>query len=99
MPKSISRFFLHIPLVMALAAPFALQVSAAEPPARKVMPVLYDGKMDSTDDIAATVARAKTEGKHVILQFGADWCGWCHKLSDMFKNNATVKQELDANYI
>ena len=98
MSTYVTRFFVKIPLVMLLAAPFALQVATADP-APQGKPALYDGKMDSTDDIAATVARAKAEGKNVILQFGADWCGWCHKLSDMFKNNPTVKAELDANYI
>jgi thiol:disulfide interchange protein len=91
------RLLLKFSLFTLLATPLATQVSAE--PAPKVKPVLYDGKMDSTEDITATVARAKAEGKHVILQFGADWCGWCHKLSDMFKNNSTVKQALDANYI
>ncbi len=98
MATSVFRHILKIQLVMLLAAPFALQVAVAGPaPANK--PALYDGKMDSTEDIAATVAQARRSGKRVILQFGADWCGWCHLLSDMFKTNANVKKVLDENYI
>lgn len=34
-----------------------------------------------TTDLAAAQARAKAEGKAVLLNFtGSDWCGWCIKL-------------------
>lgn len=34
-----------------------------------------------TDDYEKALAQAKTEKKHVLLNFtGSDWCGWCIKL-------------------
>ncbi len=33
----------------------------------------YDPKRDATKDLAATVQRAKAEGKHIILEIGGDW--------------------------
>lgn len=36
-----------------------------------------------THDFAAASARAKDEGKLVLLNFtGTDWCVWCHRLRD-----------------
>ena len=33
------------------------------------------------DDYEKAIAKAKTEGKMVLLDFtGSDWCGWCIKL-------------------
>lgn len=40
-----------------------------------------------TSDLPAAQARAKAEGKAVLLNFtGSDWCGWCIKLRrDVFQ--------------
>ncbi len=39
--------------------------------------------LDWSSDFAAASARAKTEGKLVLLNFtGTDWCVWCHRLRD-----------------
>lgn len=35
------------------------------------------------DDYDKTLAKAKTEGRSVLLDFtGSDWCGWCIKLDN-----------------
>ncbi len=42
------------------------------------------------DDYEKSLAKAKAEGKLVLLDFtGSDWCGWCMKLDDeVFSKNA-----------
>ena len=42
---------------------------------------LYDERADARADIAAALAAAKADGKHVLLDFGADWCIDCHVLA------------------
>ncbi|MDR3716001.1 MAG: thioredoxin family protein [Puia sp.] len=37
----------------------------------------YDPLADAGADIAAALKRAKAENKHVLLQAGGNWCGWC----------------------
>ncbi|MFH0908032.1 MAG: thioredoxin family protein [bacterium] len=33
------------------------------------------------EDYAEAMARAKQEGKYILLDFtGSDWCGWCKRL-------------------
>jgi thiol:disulfide interchange protein len=43
--------------------------------------LLYDPNADARADIAAAIAAAKADGRHVLLDFGADWCPDCHVLA------------------
>lgn len=60
---------------------------------------IYDPHADAKADIAAAVERAAKENKHVLIQWGANWCGWCHKLHDFFAQDREAKALLDAGYI
>jgi thiol-disulfide isomerase/thioredoxin len=53
---------------------------------------------DARADIAAGLAAAKREGKHVILDFGADWCPDCRVLDVILKDPA-AKPFVDANFV
>jgi protein disulfide-isomerase len=61
-----------------------LLLCAAEPSRSKdVSPAThmpYDETADARADIAAAMARASTEGKAVLLTFGANWCPDCRAL-------------------
>jgi thioredoxin-related protein len=62
---------------------------AAEAGKAKREPI-YDEDADGAMLIAAAVKRAKLERKHVLIEWGGNWCGWCHKLHDVFKNDEIV---------
>src|SRR4051812_35205627 len=53
-------------------------------------PKLYDTKANGTEEIKAALERAQKENKNVLLKFGANWCGWCHRLSAVFHDNKDV---------
>jgi thiol:disulfide interchange protein len=57
----------------------------------------YDPKRDPADDIKTAIAKAK--GKHILVQVGGDWCGWCHLISKYFKENEKVAAALAKNYL
>lgn len=59
----------------------------------------YDESRDPSDDLAATVARAKAEEKRVILQIGGDWCGWCSRITDFMSTNTKVRSHLEKNFL
>lgn len=40
---------------------------------------LYHPDADAAADIAAAETEANESGKHVFLQIGGNWCGWCIK--------------------
>jgi thiol-disulfide isomerase/thioredoxin len=35
----------------------------------------------------------------VLLQFGANWCGWCYKLHKQFESDAEIAAKLKADYV
>jgi serine/threonine-protein kinase len=61
-------------------------------------PAIYDSQADPGQLIANAVARAKRANKRVLLQFGGNWCPWCHKLLDVFQNNSDVRRVLSHEY-
>ncbi|HVX14272.1 MAG TPA: thioredoxin family protein [Pirellulales bacterium] len=60
---------------------------------------LYDTEADGNRQIAAALKKAKAGKKRVLLQFGANWCGWCHRLSNCFKENGEVAKALREGYV
>jgi thiol:disulfide interchange protein len=62
-------------------------------------PDIYNESADANKQIADAVAQAGKEGKRVLLQFGANWCPWCHKLHHLFATDQTVAAELANDYV
>lgn len=62
-------------------------------------PTLYNPNADAEKDVKAAIAQAAREKKHVLLQMGGNWCGWCI----MFNKYVTTDPQLDslvkANYV
>lgn len=52
---------------------------------------------DAGRDIASALAAAQTDGKQVLLDFGADWCPDCRVLGALFED-ANVAPVLAANF-
>jgi thioredoxin-related protein len=63
----------------------------AEPMVKAKRKPIYDPKADAKALIAAAVERAQRDHKHVLIKWGGNWCGWCFKLHDVFKENETVQ--------
>ena len=59
----------------------------------------YDPRRDPVRDLAATIQLARRGGKHVIVQVGGDWCGWCHLLERTMKQNADIANALRKNFL
>ena len=68
-------------LALTLGSSPVLQAQASAPLGRKH---LYSETADPKADIATALTRAKREHKHVILDFGGDWCGDCQVLDIYF---------------
>ncbi len=59
---------------------------------------IYDEKADAKVDIAAAVAHAKKENRRVLVQWGANWCGWWHRLHDLFRADQDLAKALLYEY-
>jgi thiol:disulfide interchange protein len=60
---------------------------------------IYDESLDGARQVTDALATAKKENKRVLLQFGANWCGWCHKLHRLFESDSAIKETLKADYV
>lgn len=85
--------------VALLLSGFCSPAFGAETPAKTTRPAIYDENADGAKQIADALALAKKEHKRMLLQFGANWCGWCHKLHKLFESDNSIAQELEASYV
>jgi len=82
--------------MLVLSTPSSL--SGAEVP-KGSRPNIYDESLDGSKQVSDALATAKKDNKRVLIQFGANWCGWCHKLHRLFDTDKEVNYELKAHYI
>ena len=62
-------------------------------------PDIYDEHADARADIAKAVEHAKAQNKRVLLQWGGNWCGWCHKLHEVFTKDEAIRTTLEDEYV
>lgn len=55
---------------------------------------IYDTSKSGQELIAAALARAQRDRKHVLIEWGGNWCSWCHKLHDLFTHDEQVRAVL-----
>jgi thioredoxin-related protein len=67
-------------------------------PAQKEPVHIYNPNADAQADITAAVTKAKTSGKHVLLQVGGNWCVWCIRFHDLVNNTPELKTYLNDKY-
>lgn len=91
---SVRRFlFILVGLVLILVPHGKADVPASARPA------IYDENADGEKQVAAAVATAKAENKRVLLQYGANWCIWCHRLHGLLQSDQALHDELQKNYV
>lgn len=86
-------------LAVAVALASTTPVAAADSPAQSSRPAIYDESADGAKQIAEALTLASKENKRVLLQFGANWCGWCHKLHKLFGTDAEIASRLKDSYV
>jgi thioredoxin-related protein len=60
---------------------------------------LYDPSLDGMKQIKEAVANASREGKHVLIQYGGNWCSWCIKFDAFCKADTAITKIIAGNYI
>ena len=58
----------------------------------------YDDDADAAADIDKALAASRSDGKRVLLVFGANWCPWCRALDHLFRNDPAIAHELADSY-
>ena len=71
--------------------------AAPEYPSRG--PDIYDPQANGFVLINTALKQARAENKRVLLDFGANWCPWCHLLHQVFTADDSVRRKLAAGYV
>jgi len=94
----------HALSLLALVPLFFAPSARAEDPAPKkgtettrAEPV-YDEKAIGSEQIAAALVKAKRENRRVLIQWGANWCGWCTLLAQLSRTDDTISRKLLYEY-
>src|SRR5437899_11321646 len=95
--KTRIRSFLGTGALLTLV--LCLPLRAADTLAKTSRPAIYDENADGAKQIADALATARREHKRVLLQFGANWCGWCHKLHTLFQTDKDIAAFFKADYV
>ena len=60
---------------------------------------LYDPSLDGMKQIKEATSKAATTGKHVLIQYGGNWCSWCIKFDAFCKADTAISNVISKNYI
>jgi hypothetical protein len=83
-------------LVLSALLLFPIPVGGADKPTE---PKIYDESANGDKQVAVATVIARRERKHILLQFGANWCGLCLKLHKLFESDKSIHEELSTNYV
>lgn len=59
---------------------------------------IYNPDANAKADISAAVKKASSEGKHVFLQIGGNWCPWCVKFHRFVDADLEIKKYVEQNF-
>lgn len=65
------------------------QAPPAPPPVPRAD--IYDPLANGEELIAKALERARLRDTHVLIEWGGNWCGWCHKLHHEFNQNELIQ--------
>ena len=60
---------------------------------------LYHPKANARKEIAAAIAKAKAQNKHVFIQAGGNWCGWCIEFNRVVAVTTSLNSVMQNNYV
>lgn len=60
--------------------------------------IIYHPEANAAAELDAAIKKAGEQGKHVFIQAGGNWCGWCIRFHDLVNANDTLKTYLNQNY-
>ncbi len=89
---ALAVLLLHGPVLGAATAPPKVTSALASP-----RPLPYDETADANRALAGALARAKSEGRLVLLDFGGNWCPDCRILAGTLAL-AEVKPAVDRTF-
>ena len=79
--------------------PASVQAQEAKPLAKaQAKASIYDVKADAREQVKAAGLKAGRDNQRILVMFGGDWCGWCHKLHELMKSDRGISKTLREDY-
>jgi len=72
---------------------------AKEPAKKPSRPAIYDTKANAKEQVKAATALAHRDARRVLVMFGFNGCGWCHKLHSLFASDEAIRKLLADDYV
>ncbi len=60
---------------------------------------LYDEKADWKQQFDNAFSQAQKENKHVLVQFGGNWCKWCLMFNKFINDDKELLALVDSNFV
>lgn len=93
------RSTLLAPLALLALKAGAQTAVPASAPVAVALPLKFEPARNPETDLAAALALAKAQKKHVMVDLGGEWCPWCHILDRFVARNEDVKKLVESNYV
>lgn len=99
--KKLITLFMAIVLIAGIQTVSAQEAKtqAVTTQAAKETKKIYNPEANAKEDINLAVKKAKTEGKHVLIQVGGNWCGWCILFHGFINEDPEIKKFIEDNYV
>jgi thioredoxin-related protein len=96
----VTRITRSIATAILLVIPgVALAQEAKEAAKKPARPPIYDTKADAKEQVKAATALAKRDARRVLVMFGFNGCGWCHKLHGLLASDREIHRLLADEYV
>lgn len=60
---------------------------------------LYDETADWKQQFATALSKAERSNKHLLVQFGGNWCKWCLRFNELMTTDKEISQLVDSNFV
>jgi thioredoxin-related protein len=96
--RTLAVAVLVLPASLTQAQEVKPPATAAKLSAAPAKASIYDAKLDAREQIRSAGAIARRDNQRLLVMFGGDWCGWCHKLHGLMGSNAAIRKILSEDY-
>jgi len=59
----------------------------------------YKTNQDIRADVKIAIAKAKAEHKHVLIQWGGNWCPWCIRFHNLVTSEHRIDSIMNKDYV
>ena len=82
-------------VLFTLLSLFCINLSAQD--ADKVK--LYHPEANAEQDLEEAIQSAKESNKHIFVQGGGNWCGWCIRFHQFIEEDEELKSTFEKNFV